>query len=105
LQKDDIPQAAIIHCDSQGVSVAYMVDGHFKHCRYFHRDAGWDGHSADIETYLLSQADMTESLPLVITGFPGNFKTEWSPIVPSFMGIHNLEFAGAWGVAEYDSQP
>ena len=46
-------------------------------------------------------ADSTESLPLVISGFPSDFKTNWSPIVPAFLGIHHLEFAGAWGVAEY----
>jgi hypothetical protein len=101
LGKDDIPQAGVVNCDAFGASVVYVKDSRLNHCRHFvFRDRSSEDLSSDIETYLLSRADASESLPLIITGFPGDFKTNWSPIVPAFMGIHHLEFASAWGAAD-----
>lgn len=102
LRKDDISQAGIINCNDNGAIVVYMRDGRYNHSRYFMALPGQaDDLSSDIETYLLSRADASESLPLVITGNPKGLKTNWSPIVPAFLGIHNLEYAGAWGVVDY----
>jgi hypothetical protein len=102
LGKDDISQAGIINCDDRGAIVVYVRDGRYNHSRYFAIPPEQTGElSTDIETYLLSRADSSESLPLVITGNPKGLKTSWSPIVPAFIGIHNLEYAGAWGVVDY----
>jgi hypothetical protein len=102
LTKDDIPQAGIVNCDRAGATAVYLKDGRFYHSRYFNNQPDHkDDLATDIETYFLSRAEASESLPLVISGFPNDFKTNWSPIIPAFLGIHNLEFAGAWGVAEY----
>jgi hypothetical protein len=102
LGKDDIAQAGIVNCENKGASAVYVKDGRFNHCRFFPSHEGLNSElSIEIETYFLSRADATESLPLVVTGFTGDFKTDWSPIVPAFMGIHYLEFAGAWGAADF----
>jgi hypothetical protein len=102
IKKDDIAQAGIVNCEHNGASAVYIKNGHFNHCRFFPNHAGnKEELSIEIETYFLSRADATESLPLVVTGFTGDFKTDWSPIVPAFMGIHYLEFAAAWGVADF----
>jgi hypothetical protein len=104
IARDDIAQAGIVNCDLRGAGAVYVQDGRFNHCRYFPIHASRrEDLSTDIETYFLSRADSTESLPLIVTGFPEDFKTNWSPIVPAFMGIHNLEFAAGWGVADYPS--
>jgi len=102
LAKDDIPQAGIVNFENAGASAVYVKSGRFDHCRFFSKlPAPLGDLPTDVETYFLSRADSAESLPLIITGLPGDFKTSWSPIVPAFMGIHNLEYAGAWGVADY----
>jgi hypothetical protein len=102
LGKDDIFQAGIVNCDDKGATTVYIKDSRYSHSRYFALMPGQPNEiSSDIETYLLSRADSSESLPLVIVGNPKDFRTNWSPIVPAFMGIHNLEFAGAWGVVDY----
>jgi hypothetical protein len=104
LAKDDIPQAGVVNFENAGASAVYMKGGRFAHCRFFSKLPALLGDlPSDVETYFLSRADSAESLPLIITGLPGDFKTSWSPIVPAFMGIHNLEYAGAWGVADYMS--
>jgi hypothetical protein len=102
IAKDDIAQAGIVNCEYKGASAVYIQDGRFSHCRFFPNQSGnKEELSTEIETYFLSRADATESLPLIVTGFPGEFRTDWSPIVPAFMGIHYLEFAGAWGAADF----
>ncbi len=104
ISKDDIAQAGIVNFGFDGAAAVYIHDGRFNHCRYFaHPPDCKEDLSIDIETYFLSRADATESLPLIVTGFTGEFKTSWSPIVPAFMGIHHLEFAAAWGVADFHS--
>ncbi|HBC46236.1 MAG TPA: hypothetical protein DCZ43_04250 [candidate division Zixibacteria bacterium] len=100
IHKDDIAQAGIVNCDLKGAGAVYIQDGRFNHCRYF--PANKEELATDIETYFLSRADVTESLPLIITGIPEDFKTNWSPVVPAFLGIHNLEYAAGWGVADLD---
>ena len=103
LAKGDITQAGIINFESNGASTVYVKNGHFSHGRFFVIfPEKRENLPIDVETYLLSRADSTESLPLIITGLPGDFKSNWSPIVPAFLGIHHLEYAGAWGVADYD---
>jgi hypothetical protein len=102
VDRDDIAQAGIVNCDMRGAGAVYIRDGRFNHCRYFPIHASRrEDLSTDIETYFLSRADASESLPLIVTGFPEDFKTNWSPVVPAFMGIHNLEFAAGWGVADF----
>jgi hypothetical protein len=102
IPKDDIAQAGIVNWDQKGAAAVYVQDGRFNHCRYFPTLLNKDDLSTDIETYFLSRADATESLPLIITGFPDDFKTNWSPVIPAFMGIHLLEYAAGWGVADLD---
>ncbi len=102
LKKEEFPQAGIVDCRADGVVAVIAKDGLLDHSRLFWaRSMSKSEIAADIETYFLSRADITEPLPLVITGFTGCFTTGWSPVVPAFMGIHNLEFAGAWGVADF----
>jgi hypothetical protein len=104
LARDDIPQAGIVNFEKAGASAVYVKSGRYDHCRFFSKHPNLPGDlPTDVETYFLSRADSSESLPLVITGSPEEFKTSWSPIVPAFMGIHHLEYAGAWGVADYVS--
>jgi hypothetical protein len=98
----DIPQAALIHCDNEGVVAVFVKDGRFFKCRYFPLDPqNREGHAIDIETYLLSLTSPDESLPLVITGSAENFKTDWSPIIPAFLNVQDLDFSPVWGLAEF----
>lgn len=101
LSRDDIPQAAIVNCGQAGATVVYMRDGRFSHFRHFSARGADSDLATDVETYLLSRADSAESLPLVITGFTGDFRSNWTPVVPAFLSIHDLEFAAAWGIADY----
>ncbi len=99
---DDIPQAALIHCDDQGVVAVFVKDGRFYNGRYFPvSPQNREELSIDIETYLLSLSSPDESLPLVITGSAENFKTSWSPIVPAFLNVRDLDFSAVWGLAEF----
>ena len=62
--REDIPQAGIINCDRNSLAVVYVKDCRFNHWRYFpHKPGRQDELSIDVETYLLSRADATESLP------------------------------------------
>jgi hypothetical protein len=98
----DIPQAALIHCDDEGVVAVFVKDGRFFKCRYFPLDPqNREGLAIDIETYLLSLTSPDESLPLVITGSAENFKTDWSPIIPAFLNVQDLDFSPVWGLAEF----
>ena len=98
----DIPQAALIHCDDEGVVAVFVKDGRFFKCRYFPLDPQKREELAvDIETYLLSLTSPDESLPLVITGSAQNFKTDWSPIIPAFLNVQDLDFSPVWGLAEF----
>lgn len=98
----DIPQATIAHCDNDGVVVVFVKDGRFYNGRYFPIGPQTrEGLSIDIETYLLSLSDPDESLPLVITGSAEDFKTAWSPIIPAFLNVQDLDFSSAWGSAEF----
>jgi hypothetical protein len=101
IPKGDIAQAGIVNFDSDNITVVQMLHNRYGSSRTFSAKSGQDL-PTEIETYLLSKADTLESFPLVITGNPGEFLTNWSPIVPAFMGIHNLEYAAAWGVAAYE---
>jgi hypothetical protein len=102
LSKGDIAQAAVVNFDSENATVVHMLHNRYSSSRLFAITPEQDL-STDIETYLLSRADTLESLPLVITGNPNDFHTSWSPIVPAFLGIHDLEYATAWGVADYEA--
>ena len=102
ISKGDIAQAGIINFESDYATVVHMMHNRYRSSRCFGINQERDL-ATDIETFLLSRADALESLPLVITGNPNDFHTSWSPIVPAFMGIHNLEFAAAWGVAAYEA--
>jgi len=102
LSKGDIAQAAIINFDSDHATVVHMLHNRYSSSRSFVISAERDL-SSDIETFLLSRADTLESLPLVITGNPNDFHTNWSPVVPAFLGIHDLEYAAAWGAAAYEA--
>lgn len=102
LGKDDISQAALIHNDDEGVVAVFLKDGRFYCCRYFPVSSqNIEELSIDVETYLLSLSSPDESLPLVITGSAENFKTDWSPIIPSFMNVQDLDFSSVWGLAEF----
>ena len=102
LGTDDIPQAALIHCDAEGMVVVFIRDGRFHNGRYFPVTSGnREELSTDIETYLLSLSSPDESLPLVITGSAENFKTDWSPIIPAFLNVQDLDFSPVWGLAEF----
>jgi hypothetical protein len=102
LGADDIPQAAVIHCNDAGVVAVFVKDGRFFKGRYFpYRLQTREELSIDIETYLLSLTSPDESMPLVITGSAENFKTDWSPIVPAFLNVQDLDFAPVWGLAEF----
>jgi len=102
LDRGDIAQAGIVDCRHNGILAIFARDGSFDHSRLFMIGSSSKNEiAADIETYFLSRADVSETLPLVITGFTGCFATNWSPVVPAFMGIHNLEYASAWGVADF----
>ena len=95
-------QAGIVHCTENCITAVYARDGRYSHSRFFANYLTRKAEVAvDIETYFLSRADAVESLPLVITGNTGCFTTGWSPIVPVFLGIHNMEYAGVWGVADH----
>jgi len=102
LARGDIAQAGIINFEADCATVVHVLHNRFNSSRCFTNGKDRDL-ATDIETYLLSRADTLESFPLVITGNPNDFHTNWSPIVPAFMGIHNLEYAGAWGVADYEA--
>jgi hypothetical protein len=98
----DIPQAALVHCGEDGVVVVFVKDGRFYNGRYFPVGSqNREGLSIDIETYLLSLSDPDESLPLVITGSAEDFKTDWSPIIPAFLNVQDLDFSSVWGAAEF----
>lgn len=98
----DIPQAALIHCNDDGVVAVFVKDGRFFKCRYFPLDLqNREGLAIDIETYLLSLTSPDESMPLVITGSAENFKTDWSPIIPAFLNVQELDFSPVWGLAEF----
>jgi len=102
LKREEFPQAGIVNCRENGIIAAYAKDGCYKHSIIFaDKSAHKNDIAADIETYFLSRADISEPLPLVITGVTGCFTTSWSPIVPAFLGIHNLEYASSWGVADF----
>jgi hypothetical protein len=102
LKKEEFPQAGIINCRQDSIAAVFARDGRFDHSRLFAYGLAHKSEiTSDIETYFLSRADVTEQLPLVITGTTGCFATNWSPVIPAFMGIHNLEYAGAWGVADF----
>jgi hypothetical protein len=102
LGKDDISQAALIHNDDEGVVAVFLKDGRFYCCRYFPVSSqSREEFTSDIETYLLSLSSPDESLPLVVTGSAENFKTDWSPIIPSFMNVQDLDFSSVWGLAEF----
>ncbi len=102
LGKDDIPQAALVHCPPDGAVAVFVKDSRLYHGRYFPLDpARADELSIDIETYLLSLVDPTESTPMILTHSSPDFITDWSPIVPVFMNIQDLDFISAWGAAEY----
>ncbi len=102
LGKDDIPQAALVHCSDEGAVAVFVKDSRFYSGRYF-PVSSQNGQelSTDIETYLLSLSSLDESLPLVITGSADNFKTDWSPIIPSFLSLQDLDFSPVWGLAEF----
>jgi hypothetical protein len=102
LAKGDIAQAAIINFETNNATVVHMLHNRYSSSRSFAISPERDL-STDIETFLLSRADTLESLPLVITGNPNDFHTNWSPIVPAFLGIHDLEYAAAWGAADYEA--
>jgi hypothetical protein len=105
LKIEEFPQAGIVNCHENGIVAVYAREGRFDHSRLFSsKSAQKNEIAADIETYFLSRADVSEPLPLIITGFTGRFTTGWSPVIPAFMGIHNLEYAGAWGVADFISR-
>ena len=101
ITKGDIAQAGLIDFDTENATVVHMLHNRYGSSRCFPISLGPEL-ATDIETFLLSKADSLESFPLVITGNPNDFHTNWSPIVPAFMGIHNLEYAAAWGVAAYE---
>ena len=102
LGSDDIPQAALIHCNDEGVVAVFVKDGRFYNGRYFPvNPQNREDLSVDIETYLLSLSNPDESLPLVITGSAENFKTDWSPIVPAFLNVRDLDFSPVWGLAKF----
>jgi hypothetical protein len=100
---DDIPQAGIVNCNSLGAAIVLLKNSRFYHSRFFpiHQDHA-DELAVDIETYLLSQIDSSDPMPLLVTGLPELFKTSWTPLHPSYLPVHNLEFTAAWGALEYD---
>ncbi|OGC89534.1 MAG: hypothetical protein A2W25_14290 [candidate division Zixibacteria bacterium RBG_16_53_22] len=105
LNSEEFAQAGIVDCRPNGILAVFARNSRFDHSRLFNNSSSKKTEiAADIETYFLSRADSSEALPLVITGFTGCFTTGWSPVVPAFMGIHNLEYAGAWGVADFVMQ-
>jgi hypothetical protein len=105
LDKPEFQQGGIVNCSDEGIAAVYARDGRYHHSRFFlSGGARKNDIASDIETYFLSRADIAEPLPLVITGFTGCFATGWSPIVPAFLGIHDLEYAAAWGVADFALQ-
>lgn len=102
LGTDDIPQAALIHCDDDGLVAVFVKDGRFYNGRYFPvSPQNREELSIDIETYLLSLSNPDESLPLVITGSAENFKTSWSPIIPACLNVQDLDFSPVWGLAKF----
>ena len=90
-------QSAIVHIDNAGATAIVTKGGGFSHGKYFRKSQSNDADlSSDIETYLLSRADPSEPMPLIITGSSGDFETKWSPILPSILEADVLDFAPAW---------
>jgi hypothetical protein len=101
LSREEHNQAGLVYCTDKGIVAVYIQNGRYVHSRMFPINAERkDETSTDVETYFLSRADSSETFPLVITGYTGCFTTNWSPVVPAFLEIHDLEFASAWGVAD-----
>ena len=104
LGQDDIPQAAIVNCSQNEASAVILKNNLYFDFKYFQFDQGKpDDLVVDIETYLLSRADASEPFPLVVTGSPELFKTNWVPLQPAFLSNDNLKFASAGGAAEHES--
>ena len=95
-------QSAIVHVESSGATAVVMRGGGFSHSKYFRKSQENDSDFAsDIETYLLSRAEPSEPMPLIITGTSGHLDTKWSPILTSLIDPEALDFAPARGVADF----
>jgi len=102
ISKDDISQAAIVHVEKSYIVAIVIKDARFYRGRVFLTPTADEGEFvSDIQTFLMSIASADEPLPLLITGRTEEFRIEWSPVIPAFLNIKELDFGISWGLLEF----
>lgn len=100
--KDDLSQAAIVNIGDGYIVVAFIRDNRYFRGRTFLAPfTDRDNLALDIQTYLLSLKSFDEQLPLVIMGDTRELRFDWSPMVPIFLNIEDLDFGVSWGLSEF----
>lgn len=100
--RDDISQAAIVHIQEDYIVCVIIKDTRYFRSRVFMLPTSdSDELLSDVQTFLMSMASPDEPLPLVVTGRTERCPIEWSPVVPVFLNINELDYGVSWGLLEF----
>lgn len=102
ISDDDIPQAAIVDIDDDFACAVYIRDGRFCHSRLFELFSDdRDECGLEVSAYLMSRSTPDDPLPLVLSGNTGRLGIDWSPVIPAFIGVKDLDYLISWGLSEF----